>query len=354
MNDFRKSMFKLMIILAGIVIVLILIITISNIKEKTTGYTETGLINAAKKYYRDNPTKLPNDDYEENTVDDSTLVSEGYLSQYKDKDGFVVKCNSKVTVTNIDGEYFYQPYLSCEKGTNTQLLNEVIISSKDNGLYKTDEEYYFKGENPNNNIIFANTNWRIIKIDEDGNIKLIHYDYIKTFGETVWDDRYNINYTSNVGINDYEVSRVKDYLNEKLQDEDMFTNYDLSRLQKTTLCIGKRGDNDKSKDGSTECSKTLENQLIGLIQLNEYLNASLDVNCLTKDIDSCQNYNYLSKLTWSITPYSGDTSKVWVNSTSIYKSYANNYRKVLPVITIKSDTIFDSGDGTSDNPYIIR
>ena len=194
----------------------------------------------------------------------------------------------------------------------------------------------------------------LLKIDEDGNIKLIHYDYKISFGETVWDDRYNINEKSSTGINDYEISRIREYLNTKLNDNSIFTKSDLSRLQKMDLCIGKRGDNDKSKDGSTECSKVLEDQLIGLIQINEYYNTSLDQNCLTKDVYSCQNYNYLSRSTWSITAYSGDTKKIWANSSTPYKSTASTTRRVLPVITIKSDTIFDSGDGTSDNPYIIR
>lgn len=354
MNDFRKSIFKLAMVLVAIVGVLVIVILVSNIKTKTIGYTETGLVNAAKKYYKDNPSQLPINDYEEVYIEDSKLVSEKYLKQFKDEYDTIVRCNSKVTVTKIKDEYFYQPYLKCDKGTNTQLLYEEIINSKDNGLYKTGDEYYFKGENPNNHLTFANMNWKIIKIDKDGNIKIIHNDFHKTFGETVWDDRYNINYGENIGINDYEVSRVRDYLNEKLEDKDLFTKYDLSRLQKTNLCIGKRGDKDKTKDGNTECSKKLENQLIGLIQLNEYFNASLDENCLTKDIDSCQNYNYLSRSTWSITPYNGDTSRVWVSSSSVFKSYASNSRRVLPVVTLKSDTILNRGDGTENNPYIIK
>lgn len=354
MNDFRKSMLKLIVILVSIIVVIIIVIAISNIGGKGKGYNEQGLVNAAKKYYKDNPVLLPDDDYEESIVEDSQLISGKYLKQYKDEYDIVVRCNSKVTVTNIKGEYFYQPYLSCEKGTNTQLLSKVMIDTKDNGLYESGDEYYFKGENPKNNVMFADAKWKIIKIDKDGNIKLIHNDYEKTFGEYIWDDRYNVNHNEKVGINDYEVSRIRDYLNEKLNDKKMFTNYDLSKLQKFALCVGKRSDTDKTKNGNTECSKTLDNQLIGLIQLNEYYNASLDTNCLVKDAESCQNYNYLSNFSWSITPYSGDTSRVWIIYRTPFKTYANYSMRVLPVITLKNDTIFDSGEGTSNNPYKLR
>lgn len=359
MNDFRKNMLKLVLILVGIIVVLILIVTLSTRGSRTTKYTETGLVNAARKYYNSNTSLLPIDDYDESIVTDSTLITEGYLDEYEDEYGYTAVCSSKVTVTKINDEYFYQPYLSCNKSDDTSLLYEELkenIVTEGDGLYSINGEYYFRGENPNNYLSFADMNWKIIKVDKDNNIKIILQDYNYS-KQGVWDNRYNIDEENRIGINDYSVSRIKDILHEILDDSKAFDNSSLSRIQKTDLCIGKRNDTDKSTNGNTECSTKLEDQLIGLMQLNEYFIASGDANCPSKSIKSCQNYNYLAIPTWTITAYSGDTSRVWLvtsSSTSIIRMQANESMLFAPVITLKSNTIFTSGEGTQSNPYKIK
>ncbi len=359
MNDFRKNMLKLVLVLVGVIVVLVLVITLATGSGRTTSYTEKGLVNAAKNYYRDNANLLPIEDYEEATVNDDTLISLDFLNEYKDENDNIVSCSSKVTVTKIKDEYYYQPYLFCNNEDDTTLLYEQLVSNvvtEEDGLYKISNEYYYKGENPNNYITFADKTWRIIKIDEENNIKLIMQDSDYDFDIT-WDDRYNLIEESSTGINDYTVSRIKDVLEEELNDSKVFTNSDLSMLAKIDLCIGKRSDTDKTTNGNTECSKKLESQLIGLVQLNEYFIASNDPNCLTKSVKSCQNYNYLSIPTWTITGYSGDTSRVWfitTSSNSIIRLQTNESMRIAPVVTLKSNSIYSEGDGTESNPYIVR
>ena len=61
-----------------------------------------------------------------------------------------------------------------QKGITSEDLKENVVESGD-GLYKDiydDERYIYKGEGPNNYIIFNNETWRIISIESDGTVKI--------------------------------------------------------------------------------------------------------------------------------------------------------------------------------------
>ena len=101
----------------------------------------------------------------------------------------------------------------------------------------------------------------------------------------------------------------------------------------------------------------MEKQFIGLLPLNDYLNASLDKNCTTSISPSCQNYNYLAKYQynwWTMTGTSLNTYNVYKINKSPSLTAANSTAVPRLVLHLAKDAIYVSGDGTFNNPYILK
>ena len=124
-----------------------------------------------------------------------------------------------------------------------------------------------------------------------------------------------------------------------------------------SLPIGKRNSNDTDKSGALENSTILENQFISLLPVYDFLNASLDKNCNSTTAESCTNYNYLAKYKfnwWLITTSSKNSHQVFKvgNSISIATASSSNYLR--PVIYLNNDAMYVKGDGSKENPYIVK
>ncbi len=278
------------------------------------------------------------------------------LSKYvKNKN---ITCTGNVVVRKQDDNYLYIPYLNCGKDYTTTTLKDYILTNEKqvetgDGLYYANNQYIYRGEYLNNYVKFANQLWRIIKIDAEGNIKLLQDE---TKVRNNWDNRYNVDDKSSVGINNYELSRVNKKLDEIYND--IFTDEDKKYITSKNLCIGKRYIGDTTKDGSTECYEVFENQKIGLIQVDEFLNASLDSNCQKIRDGACQNYNYLTKYDsdwWTITANAANTSNVYeISRGKVNTAIASISKLIRPTIYLNSDVIYASGDGSEENPYIFK
>ena len=97
--------------------------------------------------------------------------------------------------------------------------------------------------------------------------------------------------------------------------------------------------------------------MIGLLQVNEYGLASLDNNCVSPLNRACQNYNYLSNFRtsyWSITASADKTNKVYKFVNIPMVTTANNTSRIRAVIHIDANATYVSGDGTAENPYILK
>ena len=88
------------------------------------------------------------------------------------------------------------------------------------------------------------------------------------------------------------------------------------------------------------------------------MNASLDTNCTTGTSPSCVNYNYLSKYIyrwWTITATTLNTYNVYQISYGqpiLISCSSSAY--VRPVVHLAKDTVYVSGEGTVENPYIVK
>lgn len=359
----KKLMARIILVTTIIFVVVIAIIIIKLIIGNRMGYDriEDKMIEAAKEYFSDDEKgiqKFKKIGEQEITVTTDTLIDAGYL---KNLDKLVpnkeVECKGKVVVKMNNNYPLYSPYLDCKDAYKSKTLAEIVtadVVENGSGLYKVGEEYVFRGEFVNNYVEFADKTWLILRVRENGNIRMIETTRRE---KIVWDDRYNLEITANTGINDFNVSRIKDYLIALYENDEEFTDYDRSYIAPSNLCIGKRSKDETINDGSVECSTVVENWLIGLIQANEFAIPSLDANCRKITDRSCNNYNYLTSLYssyWSITPGSEHTDKVYRLNPDPYAASAASSASVRAVVEIDGNSIYVKGDGTEDNPYIFK
>lgn len=268
-----------------------------------------------------------------------------------------VSCDVKIKIKNNNENYIVFTNLNCSDGYKTKtikdaILNNNVIKESSDGLYKIGNEYVFRGEKVNNYLKFNNKVWRIIKITSTGDIRMIETKRDDSF---VWDDRYNQDVSYESGINDFKVSRIKDSI-EEIYNNDFNSNMK-KYIAKQNVCIGKRQNNSTDNSGNIECSETIPNMYISLLQANEFALASVDKNCIALNNHTCSNYNYLTSLKkafWTITGDADKSSKVYKVASTLINSNASGYSAIRVVIHLDGNSSILSGDGTEKNPYIIK
>ena len=194
------------------------------------------------------------------------------------------------------------------KAKNINLLSEYIIKNNEitnkNGLNKENSSYIFKGETDNNYILYNNLLWRIVKINNDSSITLILDDYINMLPKNL--------------INSFF--------------ENLTNNLNTDYLTKNKVCI------DEMNDNEITCNKINNNSYISLLNAYDYLNSFYEEQTfITKD----------KEIMWL---YNNDNH---TNGDSISKSNENNFYEIRPVITIKANTTYKTGNGNKENPYKI-
>lgn len=229
-----------------------------------------------------------------------------------------------------------------------------IIGGTTDGLYDIDDNYIFRGNDPHNYVKLGigGDTYRIISLNKnDKTIKLIK--------NTPESSSYSKN-----NSNEFTTSAISEYL------LNFITNGNLSNYSSKVI------ESNKWKNGiidlsinmnydmlkSVESTASISNKL-GIINISDYVIASLDSTCLSNVVSSnCKNSNYLYNLF--------TTSSVWTldNSTTgkiitiengtiidhtLNSSTDSSYR-IYPVVILKKSISIKSGNGTSSTPYIIE
>lgn len=368
--EMKKRLFMLMGIIIGVTVLLLIILWIASlftVKNYSYEDMETIMKDAAVAYFADYPDYLPQNEGEIVEVDAANLVAAGKmkdLSEYRN-DGVV--CAGNVQVENAGGEYLYVPYLNCgEYYYSVELYNKIVADNpttkSGDGLYSNGRNYVFRGENVNNYVKLGKSVWRIVKITSDGNVVLIHSTGVDFYQP--WDDRYNEEYLYEAGINTFNVSRMKEYLEKiytspnKDDGEVILSAKDKARIVPYSLCVGGRTAESESKNNTEECRQKVKNVKLGLLTLSDYMYASIDPNCKNAKSKSCMNYNYLAMDDewWLVTPDTATTATVFkVERDGIISSVnASNYSKVRPVIYLNSRVMVSGGKGTAKSPYKVK
>lgn len=369
MKEKSKKIEKKNLIIIGIFIISIIIILFGGallynkfFYKKSFTEVETIMLNAAKTHFNKHEEKLPKNIGDSITITDETLVKNNEMntieSYIKTRN---ITCSGEVTVTNINGNHRYTSVLDCGKNYQTKLFSNYIkenvkIVNDGNGLYKLNDQLVYRGDEVKNYLKLNGKTYRIVKFVNDHPV-IIYTDFSDSIQ---WDNRYNINTDDNAGINDYEISRMRSHLNNlynKTGENALLS--DTNRLLVTSynLPIGKRSNKDTDKTGKLEQATVLTDQYIGLLPVSDFLNASLDKNCTSTTSQSCENYNYLNRYKytwWTITANSTNTYKVYVIDKIPYTTQPDSYAYIRPVLYLVNDAIYVSGDGSNQNPYIIK
>lgn len=369
-NDGQKKLIKIGVIaiVALVAVILVVVIFSAIVGSKVSDQQlQNIMIKAAKQYIEDNPDKMPDEIFGVHEITLSNLVTGGYMKEITKLKGKDTSCTGSVFTYFNNGNYSYSVKLkNCDSEDDSITLADKIkeednIVEQGNGLYYYPERnvYVYRGEYVDNYINFAGQLWRIMRIDENGNIRMIQ-DESGMLGQ--WDNRYNVDRKANIGINYFEgteSSRIKDSIISYYNDEENFSSLDKSVMIPTEYCVGSRADVDYDKTGVIECTTKSELMGIGGPNVSELLEISLDVNCNSTLSNSCANYNYLAHLKtkgfWTLTPTSANTYQAYaINTGLIASSNASTVKKISVVAVINGNVKYKEGTGTIDKPYQIE
>lgn len=365
-NDYNQSNYSdnksYIYIIVGVLVlfsVIFILVLIANGKSKSSSYSdiEKRMVSAAKKYYEKNSDLLPISDDSSVSVSTDTLINNSFLKPFSEMVDDGVNCSGDVNVFKNSDDYSYFPYLNCGQEYVSERVSDRIIQNvvtSGDGLYKVNDEYIYKGEFPDNYVNFDGKEWRILRVNSDGSIRLISTE--KKVDKTVWDDRYNSDKESYVGINSFEVSRIIDYLKKAYTDNAYVSNLNSNLLVKKDWCIGKVPENDSLIDSLDLCSDVYSDMYIGLVNVDEVLIPSLASNCDSLYDIECTNYNYFFNINvgWTLNA-SKDRSYVVFSSNggSLSNKNASTTDYIRPVININGNVLYSGGTGTQSDPYLI-
>ena len=366
-NDYNKNNFdekkSFIYILVGfcilVFIIVLLVIFANKNNSKNAEYTdiESKMVSGAKKYYDKYKDKLPVLDGDNVSISVDTLVENSFLVPLSEMtDG--KSCSGYVKVYKNGEDFSYFPYLNCGEEYESSVLSKKIIDSgvvtSGEGLYKVNDEYFFRGEYPNNFVKFDDQLWRILRINSDGSIKLLYVDKKKE--KNVWDDRYNSDKDNYVGINNFRVSRLLEYLN-KVYDNNTFVSKNNKKyLVKHNWCIGKVSENDISYSNLNLCSDVYSDLYIGVVQLDDLLIPSIDPKCVNLYDNECTNYNYLYSynIGWTLNASTDRSSIAFSSNNGEIVTKTTSYEgHIKPVVNINGNVLYKSGSGTEKSPYVI-
>ena len=358
MNEIKKKLIRNMLIIVGIfVLVAIILLIAQGCSNKKMSYSkiEEKLVSASKKYLK-KVDLLPKIESGISVVGSEVLISNGYLKSFE-KMTDSKNCLGKVYVQK-NGEYYdYIPYLKCDDYETNTLFKAITsnVVKEDDGVYYQNNEYVYRGKKVNNYIKFSDRLWRIIKITEDGYLKLISVDSEKR--SLIWDNKYNVDVNKYNGINDFEKSEIKDSLLAIYNNKDVIKENAKNKLVARNLCIGKRNMKNYSFE-NVECSeKTKEKYFIDLPTTIDLSSASIDKNCKDLKNKACTNFNYFYDFFdegWSLIGVKEDTSSVYLaHVAGLYDELARTKQKINLVIYLNANVVLKSGNGTEKNPYKI-
>ena len=279
---------------------------------------------AAGNWALDNINLLPKD--EVTVVCVSQLVEGGYISNEDVKDPRDTKkeLSGGVEISYKSKQYIYK-YNDEANGCSSKsagMANSIIMNS-DDGAVLVRQDGYYKGSNPNNYLEYGDNYWRILKVNNDGSMKVISDDGIKL--SVVSDDFKDSSLDSYLNTSFY--GSIKD--NEKIESKDYCLNYQSNCLES-------------------------EKMAVTVMNLEDLVNASNNLECSESNIEACYSGNYLLEYSKEngeeYTLIKENDENLSLNDGKIESS--NNGTKIVrPIVTLSRINIL-KGNGTYRYPYV--
>lgn len=258
----------------------------------------------------------------------------------------------QVGVKENEKNTFADVILANNKVNERSLTENGDVATLDEGLLKKEDDlgvaYYFRGSVKNNNVLFAGKNWKIVKINGDGSIKLVLDNIVDEISKYYSEDHSFLNSTIFETLNNWYTNNLNDYsdyiayykfCNDTVLEDDNYLAYNRVITNKipTFVCLG-----------------NLVNSRIGLLTIDEVSLAGGSTG------ENKSYYLYNEKITNSYYTMSSASSRYGnyypfvVDTDGSISSNVNGnlLRGVRPVINIIK-TAKVSGNGTSEEPYEI-
>jgi len=260
----------------------------------------------------------------------------------------------------------------------TPNLKTTSAEANENGLYKStltnskNLTYYFRG-NVENYIDFAGFTWRVVRINEDGTIRIIMQDGINNnagyrFNPTT--SGYTYMYYSNSNVANGAKYTLDNWYDDKIASNTKYANRVATGEYYCEQAKVALKDSYASNSGASmtvytayttpnfECKPDtngygLVNASVGLLSYDEVLHAG---GYYAKANDSYYLY-YSGILFWTMSPagFSGSKAVVWnVNTVGLIRDDNVDYSAscLRPVINLKADTAV-TGTGDGDDHWIV-
>ena len=255
---------------------------------------------------------------------------------------------------------------------NPTLTTSSNNTSDASGLYKSTATntgkptYYFRGNVENNYVNFAGFTWRIVRINEDGTVRLIMQDGINNNATYKFNSNYN-NYTYMYYSNSEAKTTLESWYQTNIGSKSDLAKNVASGAYYCEQAKAKYSDSWTSGSATMttynkytpdfKCiadgnGKGIVNASVGLLSYDEVVYAGGYYN------QSNSNY-YLNNpaiVWWTMSPvgFSGSNSFVWGVGTTGYFNYGivTSSNRLRAVLNLTADTLA-TGSGTSSDPFVI-
>lgn len=261
----------------------------------------------------------------------------------------------KIGLRADEDNSFADVILNTNNISSATLSNIGESATLDEGLLQAQDDlgiaYYFRGAVTNNNVSFADYNWKIVKVNGDGSVKLVLNNILEEIG-SYYDSSFSFNESNVLTIlnkwYDDNLSKYSDYIAYyRYCNDTVLTANGLSYNAYDRIVT--------NKIPTFVCLGAVENSQIGLLTADEVILAGGSVN-------ANQNY-YLYNSDITTDYYTMTSAKingdvyypfiVNVNGALESSTPGNLLRGIRPVINIIK-TAKVTGTGTNDNPYKIE
>ncbi|MCI5677739.1 MAG: prepilin-type N-terminal cleavage/methylation domain-containing protein [Candidatus Faecisoma sp.] len=397
MKNKKKKGFTLIELLAVIIVLAIIALiatpiifnVIENAKIKSLENSCYGVIDAIRTKYAEgllNLNKITNGNVNELTVSGEKPIA-GTWTIYNSKDsvekgikieGVKFASMKDYVCTNVNSDGTINSNVTCTKENDVSsepILKEKLLGTNDSnvvtsgdGLYSkttsTGTTYYFKGAVENNYVKFADKVWRIVRINEDGTMRLITQDNVissQKFNSAynTYDKMYYTNSEIKTAVENWYKTNISDKgFDEKVVNGNYFceqakvvynTNYTAG-----SATVATKDNYTPSFDCTTDGNgKGVVSGKVGLITIDEVLFAG-------GVIGSNSNFYLKNGSAYCMMSPAGfytynDYARAWgvVSAGRIGDFHVASNYGVRPVINLSADTLV-TGSGTSSDPYVVK
>ena len=281
-----------------------------------------------------------------------------------------INVTRKVGATSLKNEIMKNKIITAEPTLTTSSNN----TSDASGLYKStatntgEPTYYFRGNVENNYVSFAGQTWRIVRINEDGTVRIVMQDGINSNANYAFNSNYN-NYTYMYYTNSQAKTQLESWYQTNIGSK---KDLDKNVASGAYYCEQAKA---KYSDGATSGNATMttyskytpdfkcssdgngKGQVsgnVGLLSYDELVYAGG-----YKGQSNSNYYLYNNTYFWLMSPAgfsSASSSSVWYVGASGYVGYSavSGTSSLHTVLNLTADTQISDGDGTKENPFIVE